>query len=131
MPYQETTYVGDADYTINCTGDCVVGDEVRFDRGIFTGSYKKPKFAGYELVSAQIIRESYGEQKQQHTFILETDKGETIRIKGRNLYRNNTYRKPWKNEKERGLKRNEKHQRGEKAREQRRLRKENTTERRL
>ena len=124
MPYQDSTYSGDSDYSINCTGDCVVGDEVRFERATFTGSYRKPRFDGFEMVTAQIVNDSYGQHKQQHTFTLETEDGEKILIKGRNLYRNKVYRKPWENEEERKMKADEKHERGDEAREDRELRRE-------
>ena len=124
MPYHDSTYSGDSDYNLNCTGDCVVGDEVRFERATFTGSFRKPKFDGFEMVTARIVNDSYGQHKQQHTFTLETEHGEKILIKGRNLYRNKVYRKPWENEEVRKMKADEKHERGDEARADRELRRE-------
>ena len=107
---------GDDDYRINCTGDAVVGDEVRFERAVFSGSYRSPKFEGFELVTGQIVSESYGQEKQQHTFTLELEDGKKSRIKGRNLYKNGVWRKLWADESLREEARREKHERGDEAR---------------
>ncbi len=123
MPYELATYKGDDIYYLNCTGDCVVGDEVRFERATFTGSYTNPKFAGYELITGKIIKDSYGAAKQQHTFTLLLPNGATMRIKGRNLYANGTHRKPWLDESERKQAQIEKHDRGTIARKTRSIRK--------
>ncbi len=113
------TFCGDDEYSIDCTSDVVVGDEVRFSRATFTGSHRKPKFAGYELVTGKIIKDSYGKDKQQHTFTLDTGGEKPLRIKGRNVYREGTYRKPWEDESARKAATDEKHQRGGAAREER------------
>ena len=131
MPYHESTYSGDDDYHINCTGDCVVGDEVRFERAVFSGSLRRPTFDGFEMVTAKIVKDSYGRAKQQHTFTLETEDGDNIRIKGRNLYRNGVYRKSWEDESARKLSVAEKHQRGDAARTERRQRRERDIEERF
>lgn len=122
MGYEISEYAGDETYNIKCTGDACVGDEVRFERATFTGSFRNAKFAGFEMITAKIVKDSYGADKQQHTFTLELENGDRIRIKGRNLYANGTYRKPWKNEKERLVSLNEKHERGDRARKQRAFR---------
>jgi hypothetical protein len=116
-------FVGDNNYSINCTGDACVGDEVCFSRAKFKGSWRKPKFDGYELVAGKIIADSYGAQKQQHTFTILLDNGENTLIKGRNLYANGLYRKPWTNECERSSVLDEKHERGTMARSQKEYRK--------
>jgi hypothetical protein len=128
MSFQEPDFKGDAIYTINATGDCCVGDEVRFQRALFSGSFRNPKFAGFELVTAKIIKDSYGSEKQQHTFTLETEDGETTLIKGRNLYKNGVYRKKWEDESQRKKALDEKHERGSSARHQRRVRKNQLVE---
>lgn len=112
----DDVFKGDSIYSIVCTGDCCVGDEVKFSRAKFTGSFKKPKFAGYEDIEGKAIRESYGVEKQQHTFTIQSSDGETTRIKGRNLYANGTFRKPWENESARLEALSEKHERGDRAR---------------
>lgn len=92
-------------YTIFCTGDCCKGDEIAF----FNAAKSSERLYG------KIIKESYGAEKQQHTFTIEVD-GETMKIKGRNLYKNNVTRKSWANEEERKRVIEEKHERGAAAR---------------
>jgi hypothetical protein len=123
MSYHYSTYRGDEVYNIDCTGDCVTGDQVCFERAKFTGSWRKPKFAGFEKIEGKIINDSYGAQKQQHTFTLLLDSGEKLLIKGRNLYANGTWRKPWDDEGDRDAALDEKHDRGDAAREKRSIRK--------
>jgi hypothetical protein len=105
-----------SEYVIDCTGDCCRGDEVEFERAVFTGSFRKPRFSHNETVRGTIVKESYGIKTGQHTFtILKTD-GEKLLIKGRNLYRNRVMRKPWENEDSRLSVLEEKHKRGAVAR---------------
>ena len=112
-------------FTIHCTGDVVVGDTILFTEGVFTGSHRKPKFAGERTIIAEIMKDSYGELKQQHTFTLKVifcegiqaiEVNKTIRRKGRNVYRNGTKRKPWSDETQRTVAQDEKHTRGDVAR---------------
>jgi hypothetical protein len=119
---ESSTYKGDNEYHTNCTGDACLGDEVRFERAVFTGSYRAAKFAGYELITGVIVNDSYGAEKQQHTFTLLLPDGSKARIKGRNLYANGLYRKLWADESKRILALNEKHARGDKARNARDIR---------
>jgi len=118
-------------FTINCTGDCCLGDVVQFKKAVFGGSYKKPKFLYNEEITAKIIKDSYGQDKQQHTFtiqILAVDGRKESRqttIKGRNLYRNGTKRIIWDDENLRLNVIKEKHERGTRAREDRFKRKNN------
>ncbi len=72
----------------------------------------------------KIIKDSYGKDKQQHTFTLELDDGKMMRIKGRNLYSQGTFRKKWQDESLRHKILDEKHQRGNLARSSRFKRKE-------
>ena len=121
MPYQVSTYKGDSKYSINCTGDCVVGDRVCFERACFEratfgGSFQKPVFEGFERVEGTIVRDSYGADKQQHTFTIRYDNGKESLIKGHNLYANGVWRKPWEDESLRSLAQKEKHARGDLAR---------------
>jgi len=111
-------------YIIDCTGDAVVGDEVKFKRAVFVGSYPNSKFSHDETIEALVISESYGKQKQQHTFTLLLPNGKKTRIKGRNLYRNELFRKPWFDESKRVEALQEKHQRNDLARTERIIRKE-------
>ena len=88
MPFQTSTFAGDADHTIDCTGDAVLGDHIAFERATFSGSFRNAKFAGFELIIGTIVADSYGKEKRQHTFTIRLKNDECIRIKGRNLYAN-------------------------------------------
>jgi hypothetical protein len=110
-------------YIIDCTGDAVLGDELTFERAVFIGSYPNAKFSHNETVEAVVISESYGAKKQQHTFTLLLPNGEKTMIKGRNLYRNGVFRKPWFDESKREEALKEKHRRGDLARTERIIRK--------
>lgn len=121
----ESTFRGDATYPIDCTGDAVRGDEVCFDRATFTGSFRNAKFAGFERIEGTIVADSYGAQAQQHTFTIMLVGGGEVRIKGRNLYKNGVFRKAWADEPARVIAANEKHTRGDRARQARKERKEN------
>jgi hypothetical protein len=122
MGYAVSTFSGDEVHTIRCTGDCVKGDRVAFERATFGGSRTRPTFAGFELVTGEIVADSYGADKQQHTFTLLLADGSKTRIKGRNLYANGVYRAPWADEKERRTAAEEKHERGDAARAERAVR---------
>lgn len=110
-------------YCIDCTGDVCAGDEIVFAEGVFTGSYKKPKFSHFELVEGKVVSDSYGAAKQQHTLTIQTPDGKTIRRKGRNVYRYLTLRRK-RDEAERRASLEDKHARGDSAREARANRKE-------
>jgi hypothetical protein len=102
-------------YTICCTGDCVTGDEIAF----FNAGKTEKRLYG------TIVNDSYGAEKQQHTFTIELDDSpEKTLIKGRNLYKNGVYRKQWTDEAKRQKILDEKHSRGDEAREAARKRKE-------
>lgn len=104
-------------YKIDCTGDVCVGDEITIVRAVFRGSYRKPKFSHNERLFLKVVKDSYGKEKQQHTFTcLNIETNQKILIKGRNVYRNGTMRKPWKDEELRNKTLDEKHERGDKAR---------------
>lgn len=105
-------FVGDSVYHINCTGDVCVGDQVKFSRAVFSGSYRSPKFSHMEVVEGLVCADSYGSDKGQHTFTIDLGDGVKTFIKGRNLYRNGVYRKPWDNEELRKEVLAEKHKRG-------------------
>lgn len=100
-------------YTINCTGDCCKGDEI---------TYFNPA-KDSERLFGTIINESYGKEKQQHTFSIEHEDGSISRIKGRNLYKSEVYRKLWLDESKRIYVLDEKHKRGDKARKAKSIRK--------
>ena len=133
MTYQDITTQPTTDYAISCTGDAVTGDRVRFTEAVFGGSHRRPKFLGTRTIEAEIATDSYGQDKQQHTFSLTVlaaegldapKAGAKIRRKGRNVYRNGTYRAAWDNEQDRRTALDEKHGRGDAARAQRAERKQ-------
>lgn len=108
-------------FKVNITGDACVGDIVLFPRKKFSGSYKKPKFEGIELIEGEIIKDSYGADKQQHTFTIKLKDGSETRIKGRNLYDLGLWAKE-RDETERQTALDEKHIRGDIARRNREVR---------
>lgn len=125
MGYETSGYCGDDVYSVCCTGDVVVGDEISFDRATFAGNFRSAKFAGFERITGKVVRDSYGRAKQQHTFSIEIKKTDalsgqeynhTIKIKGRNVYSNGCWRKPWADERQRKIALDEKHARGDSAR---------------
>ncbi|MDY0362673.1 MAG: hypothetical protein RBR08_14575 [Desulforegulaceae bacterium] len=109
-------------YKINATGDVCTGDQVLFPLRIWEkqaiNRYGKMAnvVTGYELIEAKVVKESYGEEKQQHTFILLLSDGAKKLIKGRNLYGCGVWRKEWKDESLRRATLEEKHNRGYLAR---------------
>jgi hypothetical protein len=125
--------MNESDFTMDCTGDVVVGDTILFTETVWGGSYQDPKNLGERTIIAKIIKDSYGEKKQQHTFTFSVidswgcdalTKGAKTRRKGRNVYRNGTRRLPWKCKGARTLALNEKHGRGGQARAARKIRRE-------
>lgn len=104
------------DYPFNCTGDCVTGDEITF----FSPNKSSERLFG------KIISDSYGTDKQQHTFTIELEDGSKTLIKGRNLYKNMVFRKAWSDESQRQIALDDKHSRGDKARSDRAIRKSNS-----
>ena len=118
--HDPNAYKGDEEYCIDATGDCCKGDDVRFLRGKYTRAYSryksnhtKPDY--YELVTGKILKDSYGAAKQQHSFTIELQDGTKTVIRGRNLYRNGVWRKPWPDEAKRIEALDEKHERGDEA----------------
>jgi hypothetical protein len=110
---------------IDATGDVVSGDVIKFSEAVFSGSYKNAKFEGNRIIVAKIIKDSYGSEKQQHTFtiqILDSSGFKPLSIgtkttrKGRNIYRNKVERMLWKDESQRDKAADEKHGRGDIAR---------------
>ena len=112
------------EFTINCSGDVCAGDIIMFERDIFTGHYKNAKFSHKQKIIAEVLKDSYGAKKQQHTFTLRIiwdsdnsyDKDQNIRIKGRVLYRNGVLRRKWYDETNRLNVLEDKHLRGNGAR---------------
>ncbi|MDE1904998.1 MAG: hypothetical protein KGH75_00925 [Rhodospirillales bacterium] len=121
------------DFHLDCTGDVVTGDTILFTEATFGGSFRNPKYLGDRRLIAEVVRDSYGDAKQQHTFtlfVLASDgvepvaTGTKITRKGRNVYRNGTRRLRWPDESARRHAAEEKHTRGAEARARRAARRE-------
>jgi len=116
----------------------VTGDTVKFKEAVFSGSYKKPRWVGDREITAEVINDSYGDKKQQHTFTIRVihctgydclPTGKITTRKGRNIYKNDPVRLTWENEDERVGASEEKHKRGAVARERRTIRREMASDR--
>eukprot|EP00250_Pteridium_aquilinum_P016160 c22972_g1_i1 orf=170-1438(+) len=117
-------------FSINCTGDACTGDIVLFRQKVYENYNKACRRStqpplGKRVVAGRIVKESYGSDKQQHTFSVEVlwSRGPKplpllypLLVKGRNLYRLQTFRQRWANEEERKRVLQEKHSRGSLAR---------------
>lgn len=111
-------------FTYDATGNVAQGDEIAFAESVFTGSHRNARFSHFELISGRIVKDSYGADKQQHTFTIETASGEKKLRKGRNVYKYLTLRKERdRDERDKALE--EKYKRGNAARAARQTRKEN------
>ena len=121
MTYQIPTFKGDKEFNIECTGDACVGAHVKFEKTEFTGD-RNSKFSHFSLQCGEIIKDSYGAKAQQHTFTIKRVDNTIFKIKGRNLYRNKTWRKKWENESLRKEALQEKYTRGNQARTDRQTR---------
>ncbi|KAF7007519.1 hypothetical protein CFC21_022449 [Triticum aestivum] len=113
-------------FCINCKGDVCRGDTVLFKQKVHEKSGKRlSKSMGKRIVAGKVIKESYGKDKQQHTFTIQVfwSKGVgklpplyLLLVKGRNLYRMMTFRQAWANEANRLKALEEKHSRGDAVR---------------
>ncbi|KAJ0234362.1 SAP domain-containing protein [Hirschfeldia incana] len=115
-------------FAINCKGDVCKGDTVLFTQKVhhkYEKMKRSGKIMGRRTVAGQVVKESYGSSKQQHTFTIEVLWCEGIQklpplypllVKGRNLYRLMTLRQRWANEEDRVKALSEKHGRGAAAR---------------
>jgi hypothetical protein len=103
--------------------DTTVDDIILFTEPVFKGSYPNSKYSGERRILAKVLKENYGKLKGQHTFslvVLDSDGyepipvGTKIRRLGRNVYKNEFYMLPLAQNEQR----DEKHQRKEKAMQQ-------------
>jgi len=115
----------EANVWCGATGDVATGDVIQFTEAVFEGSFSNPAYVGDRNIMAEVLRESYGAVKQQHTFTLRIIKssgtkpilpGAIVRRKGRNIYRNGTLRLMWADETARDKVLADKHSRGDIAR---------------
>ncbi|KAE9606761.1 hypothetical protein Lal_00026435 [Lupinus albus] len=115
-------------FIINCTGDVCKGDFVLFRQKVyekFDKMTRHGRILGNRTIAGRVVKESYGAAKQQHTFTVEVLWSSGVKklpplfpllVKGRNLYRQKTYRQRWKNEADRVIVLSEKHRKGAAAR---------------
>ncbi|KQK15171.1 hypothetical protein BRADI_1g21102v3 [Brachypodium distachyon] len=90
-------------FCINCKGDVCRGDTVLFKQKVYEKSGKRhSKCIGKRIVAGKVFKESYGKEKQQHTFTT------------------------WSNEADRAKAVEEKHSRGDAARRVRALNRPNS-----
>ena len=124
----------DTDSYIDAAGDVCVGDKIIFEENVYPeGSLAgRGDPIGTRLVHAEILKDSYGLGKQQHTFTLEViessgtqplEAGKVYHRKGRTIHRNGCRRQPWDDEETRKRVLAEKHSRGRAARRDRIARK--------
>ena len=77
----------------------VAGMKIEISEPVFAGSFRNPKFLGNRQIIGQIVKESYGSKRGQHTFTIDVESAEgmyaedvlqkkKIRRKGRNVYKN-------------------------------------------
>ena len=77
----------------------VAGMKIEISEPVFTGSFRNPKFLGNRQIIGQIVKESYGNKRGQHTFTIDVEwvegmyaedvlQKKKIRRKGRNVYKN-------------------------------------------
>lgn len=116
------------EHTINAAPDVVAGDDIIFlrrkweRRAINRYGKLSNVVVGYEIIEGHVERESYGPDKQQHTFSVRSSDVALTLIKGRNLYAIGVWRKPWADESVRLNAAQEKHERGDRARNARYIR---------
>jgi hypothetical protein len=91
----------DATYSIDCTRDCRVGDDIRFMQAQFSGGYPKARFLGYKAESGKIVSVSYNPTNKQHIIGVLLENGKKTRVKGDNFFKDKIFRKPWADESER------------------------------
>ncbi|CAL0331813.1 unnamed protein product [Lupinus luteus] len=125
----------ESSFIINCTGDVCKGDIVLFRQKVYEKFDKMTRHGrtlGNRTIAGRVVKESYGAAKQQHTFTVEVLWSSGVKklpplfpllVKGRNLYRQKTYRQRWKNEADRAIVLSEKHRKGAAARLVRAMRK--------
>jgi len=76
---------------MDLTKDCII----EFTEAVFEGTYPNVSFSHERTIIGTIIKDSYGSKTGQHTFTIEVSecdddsypKGEKIRRKGRNVYK--------------------------------------------
>lgn len=117
----------------NSTWDVTFWDTIKYKEAVYT-PWISPKYLWERTNIAEIIKDSYWVDKQQHTFTIKIlksdwinpiDVGTKTTRKWRNIYKNWTQRLEWKDEELRKINLADKHQRWNEARSIRDIRKAN------
>lgn len=91
-------FSGDSTYAIECAGEVIVGDEIAFSRGVFTGAYPACVFIGYETVRGTVISCGSAVLAGNRLYTMRTLSGARTRIAAHNIYKHGVWRKPWDDE---------------------------------
>ncbi len=51
----------------------VTGMKIEISEPVFAGSFRNPKFLGNRQIIGQIVKESYGNKRGQHTFTIDVE----------------------------------------------------------
>lgn len=94
-------------FPIDCTGDLVEGDVIRFEEVVYEDVDGKPEPVGIRIIVAQVVREDYDLENRRFLFWLRIifcegadsyPVGLEIERQARSLYRKNPTRRPWSDE---------------------------------
>lgn len=62
--------VCDEAFDVPAVGDIVAGDRIRFRENVYEGPAYAPRFAGRRTIWAEVLRDSFGQHLQLHTYTL-------------------------------------------------------------
>ena len=94
-------------YSIECTGTVIPDDRIRFTEAVFAGPWPNTKISGTRTLEAAVLASNRNKTGGEITFTLRVlfatgyqapQRGDMLRRKSRNVYRNGTWRAPWNNE---------------------------------
>ena len=73
---------------IDWNRNAVEGDIVIFKQATYSGSWKRPKFAGYNIRLCKVLYEKYRNDLQHQFFLMDLESKKEFSLMGRNLYGN-------------------------------------------
>lgn len=85
-------------YYLRCVDTLVVGDQIAFERPLFSGGFWSTRVTGFQTVTGVVKRVSYGIARREATYSIECSDGKVIRATGRTLFAYDVYRKEWADE---------------------------------
>ncbi|MDR3076150.1 MAG: hypothetical protein LBU26_02515, partial [Synergistaceae bacterium] len=59
IPYRPSSFSGDHEYYIDCMGDVVTGDDIRFERSVIRGVIRGTAIPGFDLITGKVVSEWY------------------------------------------------------------------------